>query len=107
MRDRIQQLKLMRIRIRIRIHNPAAVPRVEKGVGVGTLWLYLGGSSARVGKGVTVMEGGSWADQRGSRWNSSSEMNGMNGDINLQHIITPINPEFKCVSPFRTKELKL
>jgi hypothetical protein len=52
-------------------------------VGVGTLWLYLGGSSASVGKGVTVMEGGSWADQRGRRWNSSSEMNGMNGDINL------------------------
>jgi hypothetical protein len=36
-----------------------------------------------VGKGVTVMEGGSRVDQRGRRWNSSSEMNGMNGDINL------------------------
>jgi hypothetical protein len=47
------------------------------------LFFHLGGSSDSLRKGVTVMEGGSLALHRGSRWNSSSEMNGMKGDISL------------------------
>ena len=38
-----------------------------------------GPHSAVVGKGVTVTEGGSCCDQRGSRWNNSSHTYGMKG----------------------------
>jgi hypothetical protein len=37
------------------------------------------------------MDGGSLSVHRGSRWNSSSEMNGMKGEINL-------NKRFKSIS---------
>ena len=59
-----------------------------------------GPHSAVVGKGVTVTEGGSCRDQRGSRWNNSSHTYGMKGHSSRspvsRHVYSTVLSTWTC-----------